>query len=271
MVGTPRSEPFFTPDGDQLVPARHADSPWSPDMVHGRLFGGLLARALEREHSDPELHFSRLTVDLFRNTRLVPVQVQTRRVRDGRRIRVADATVYAGDEPVARASAVLLRRGEQPSGTAPATSAWDAPTPGELGAPRADPSSWVPPFDVWLLDEDGKPTEGWQASGPRRAWVRDRCDLVAGEPMSPLVRVALAGDFASPLVNFGAHGVLEFINADYTLTLSRLPRGEVIGVEATGQLSADGIAAGSCTFHDDEGPIGFSTLTAVANPAATKH
>ncbi|KAA5827066.1 thioesterase family protein [Saccharopolyspora hirsuta] len=270
MAETTGGEPFFTPDGDQLVPARHADSPWSSDMMHGRLFGGLLARALEREQSDPDLQFSRLTVDLFRSAKLVPVRVETRRVRDGRRIRVADATVYAGDEPVARASAVLLRRGEQPAGTVPATSAWDAPKPDELGAPRADPSGWVPPFDVWLVDADGKPTEDWRASGPRRAWVRDRCDLVAGEPTSPFVRVALAGDFASPLVNFGQDGVLEFINADYTLTLSRLPRGEIIGIEATGQVSADGIAAGSCTFHDTEGPIGFSALTAVANPATAK-
>lgn len=268
MTGTTGGAPFFTPDGDQLVPAPHADSPWSPDMMHGRLFGGLLARALEREHGDPDLHFSRLTVDLFRSAKLAPVRVETKRVRDGHRIRVADATVFAGDAPVARASAVLLRRGEQPAGSVPATSGWDAPAPDELGPPRPDPQGWTPPFDAWILDTDGRPTEDWRTSGPRRAWVRDRCDLVAGETTSPFVRVALAGDFASPLVNFGQDGTLEFINADYTLTLGRLPRGEIIGVEATGQLSADGIAAGSCTFHDTAGPIGFSALTAVANPAS---
>ncbi|MGW1680954.1 thioesterase family protein [Saccharopolyspora sp. NPDC002376] len=259
--------PFFSSDGDHLVPAPHANSPWAPDMVHGRLFGGLLARALEREHGEPGLHFSRLTVDLFRNAKLAPVRVETQRVRDGRRIRVADATVFSSDTPVARASAVLLRRGEQPAGAVSSTPPWDVPAPEEIGPPRTESDGWPPPFDIWMIDTDGNPTEDWRGSGPRRAWVRDRCDLVAGESMSPLVRVAIAGDFASPMVNFGEDGKLEFINADYTLTLARLPLSEAIGVEATGHLSEDGVAAGSCTFHDAKGPIGFSTLTAVANPA----
>jgi hypothetical protein len=268
MAETDGAEPFFTADGDQLVPGEHAGSPWAPDMMHGRLFGGLLARALEREQAEPDFHFTRLTVDLFRNTKLVPVRVETQRVRDGRRIRVADATVYAGDAPVARASAVLLRRGEQPTETAPPTPAWDVPTPEEIGPPRYQSSNWPPPFDVWLLDGDGKLTGDWRSGGRRRAWLRDTHDLVAGESPSPFVRVGLAGDFASPLANFGPHGLLEFINADYTLTLSRLPLSEAIGMEATGHVSEDGIAVANCTFHDTSGPIGYCTVTAVSNPAS---
>lgn len=268
MAETDGAEPFFTIDGDQLVPGPHAGSPWAPDMMHGRLFGGLLARALEREHAEPDFHFTRLTVDLFRNTKLVPVRVETQRVRDGRRIRVADATVYAGDTPVARASAVLLRRGEQPTETAAPTPAWDTPPPEEIGRSRDQASNWPPPFDIWLLDADGQPTEDWRSNGRRRAWLRDTHDLVEGESASPFVRVALAGDFASPLANFGPHGLLEFINADYALTLSRLPLSDAIGMEATGHISEDGIAVATCTFHDTSGPIGYCTVTAVSNPAA---
>ncbi|MFI0468397.1 thioesterase family protein [Saccharopolyspora sp. 5N102] len=268
MAETNGAEPFFTIDGDGLVPGPHAGSPWAPDMMHGRLFGGLLARALEQEHAEPDFHFTRLTVDLFRNTKLVPVRVETQRVRDGRRIRIADATVYAGDTPVARASAVLLRRGEQPTETVAQTPSWDVPSPAEIGTPRTQPSGWPPPFDIWMLDADGEPTDSWSADSRRRAWLRDNNELVAGESPSPFVRVALAGDFASPLANFGTHGKLEFINADYTLTLSRLPLSDAIGIEATGHLSEDGIAAANCTFHDTSGPIGYCTVTAVANPAS---
>ncbi|MCI2418827.1 thioesterase family protein [Saccharopolyspora sp. K220] len=266
MAETNGADAFFAADGEQLVPSADASSPWSPDMMHGRLFGGLLARALEREQAEPEFHFARLTVDLFRNTKLEPVRVETRRVRDGRRIRVADATVFAGENPVARASAVLLRRGDQPTGTVPATKPWDAPTPDELGPSRVRSNGWLPPFDVWLVNAEGELTDDWRANGQRRSWVRDDHELVAGESMSPFVRVALAGDFASPLANYGEKG-LEFINADYTLTLSRLPLSEAIGMESTGHVNEDGIAVAQCTVHDTSGPIGFCSATAVCNPA----
>ncbi|GAA4864894.1 thioesterase family protein [Saccharopolyspora rosea] len=254
---------FFTPDGDALIPAPHAGSPWAEDMLHGRLLGGLLAHALERDHAEPGLRFSRLTVDLFRNTRMVPVQVVTERIRDGRRIRVADAAVLAGGTTVARASGVLLRSSEQPAGEVPATRPWDAPTPDELGPPPVG-SGWQPPFGTWLLDDEGRLSGDWTATR-RRAWIREYHALIDGEPLSPFVRAAIAADFASPLAHFGSRA-LEFINADYTLTLARSPLGADIGVEATGHISDDGVAVGDCTLHDTAGPLGFCTTTAVANP-----
>nr|WP_275941483.1 acyl-CoA thioesterase domain-containing protein [Planosporangium mesophilum] len=249
-----------------MVPAPHARGPWAANMLHGRLLGGLLARAVEREHTEPSLHVTRLTVDLFRNTPLVPVRVETTRVRDGRRIRVVDATVLTADGPVARASAVLLRRSEQPAGEVPTTPAWDARNPDQLGpSPWANGSGWRTPWDTWLLDDDGVPTDRWLNTARRRVWLRETHELVAGEPISPLVRVALAGDFASPLAHFGDAG-LQFINGDYTLTLSRLPLSDAIGVESDGHLSDDGIAVGHCIMHDTSGPIGYCAVTAVANP-----
>ena len=264
MVDIP-GEPFFHPDGNLLVPAKHASSPWSPQMMHGRLFGGLLARSLEREHGAEDFQFARLTVDLFRSAQLDPVRVETRRVRDGRRIRVADAEVHAGDKVVARASAVLLRKGDQPAGEVPTTPPWSMPLVTELGLPPASAGQWEPPFDIWMLDAAGATTD-WSQAGARRAWVRDTHELVAGEPMTPFVRTATAADFASPLANMPEGGALGFINADYTLTLSRMPATPEIGMEATGHLSHTGVATGSTTFHDPEGPFGYCTVTAVATP-----
>lgn len=258
-------EPFFHPDGDLLVPGPHASSPWSPQMMHGRLFGGLLARSLELEHGAEDFQFARLTVDLFRSAQLEPVRVETQRVRDGRRIRVADATIYSGEKAVARGSAVLLRRGQQPQGEVPATQPWSMPTPAELGPPPASAGQWEPPFDIWMLDESGAPTD-WSNAGARRAWLRDTHDLVEGETMTPFVRTATAADFASPLANMPKGGALGFINADYTLTLSRMPSTPEIGMEATGHLSHDGVATASTTFQDAEGPFGYCNVTAVATP-----
>jgi Thioesterase-like superfamily len=249
VAQTEEQEAFFTREGETLVPSEHARSWWAPGMLHGRLLGGLAADALEREQGAEGLHFARLTVDLFRGAPFGPVHVETVRARDGRRIRVADALVHGPDGVVARASAVLLRRGEQPEGEVLATPPWDVPAPDTFPALREGKRA------VWILE------------GGRRAWIRETRSLVAGEPLSPFARAALAADTSSPLAH-GSDTGLRFINADYTLCLSRLPLGDTIGLDAGGHASEEGIAVGQCTVHDTAGPIGFCLTTAVANTRA---
>lgn len=255
--------PFFTHDGDELVPGPHARGPWAPGMLHGRLLGGLMARAIEREHVADGLRLTRLTVDLFRSASLLPVRVTTERVRDGRRIRIVDATVGSGEGLVARACAVLLRRAGQPPGEVWAPPGWDVPEPADLGPPVFGRS----PFEMWRISPDEE--RGEPRRGRHRLWMRENHDLVEGESPSPLVRVALAADMASPMAHAGSAG-LRFINADYTLALSRLPLGDVIGVESAGHLSDEGIAVGNCTLYDTGGPIGYCGTTAVANAAGMR-
>ncbi len=259
MARTDSTAAFFTADGDTLLPEPHAKSWWSPDALHGRLLGGLLARALEREHHAEGLHFARLTVDLFRTCPFAPVHVTTERIRDGRRIRVADAVVHGANGVVARASAVLLRRGEQPAGEVPATADWDAPPPEEIAPVRHGM-----PWNFWQFDGGNRPVTSWRDVAVRRAWLRDEADLVAGEALSPFVRVALAADTSSPM-SHRSDDDLEFINADYTLTLARLPLSDAIGFQATAHSSEDGVAVGHCTLYDTAGPIGYSMTTALAN------
>jgi hypothetical protein len=59
---------------------------------------------------------------------------------------------------------------------------------------------------------------------------------------------------------------LRHINADYTLTLSRLPQGEYVGLAAVSQHSAAGIATGTATVFDTDGPIGTAVAVALAQP-----
>jgi Acyl-CoA thioesterase N-terminal domain/Acyl-CoA thioesterase C-terminal domain len=254
---------FFRAEGDTLVPADFATSPWG-QVLHGRLIGGLTARAAEQARADvPELACGRLTVDLFRSVPLAPVNVSTRTVRQGRRIVVLDVTVEQDGAPVGQGRAVLLRRSEQPDGTFRPLPAWGAPTPAQLGPPRSQASSrWTAPWEGW-------PAAG-AADGPGGAlsggmWVRDVHPLVTGEALTPLVRLAMAADIASPVSHYSSRG-LNFINADYTVYLGREPHGEHIGIQPCGHVSERGVAAGQCVIHDERGPVGFVTTAAVANP-----
>lgn len=253
------AEGFFRADGDRLVPAAFAASPWG-QVLHGRLIGGLTARAAERACAEaPELTCSRLTVDLFRSVPLTPVSVATRTVRAGRRIAVLEVTVEQDGVPAGQGRAVLLRRSEQPGGMFHPAPAWDAPAPPRLGPPRP-PSTrqWTAPWESWFVGGADTGVSGG-------VWMRDIHPLVTGEQLTPLVRAAMAADLANPVSNFSDRG-LSFINADYTLYLGRQPQGEYVGIQPSGHISEAGLAAGHCVLHDLRGPVGFVTVAAVANP-----
>jgi acyl-Coa thioesterase superfamily protein/acyl-CoA thioesterase superfamily protein len=252
--------PFFAVTDAGLVPHPAARSPWAADMLHGRLLAGLAAWAIERDHGAPELQPARLTVDLFRFPAMAPTQVATSLARRGGRVRVVDAVLHIEGVEVARASSLFLRRGEVGADDdAPRTPRWDAPLPDDQEP--ADMPADVP-FDVRPAGDRGFGAPG---AGDRQVWLRDRRPLVPGVELTPFVRAALAADFASPLANMASEG-LAYINADLTLHLARLPAGEWLGLRTGDRVAAGGISVAECTIHDLSGPVGWSSVCAVANP-----
>jgi len=246
-----------------FVPGEEAVGPWAPDMMHGRFLGGLAARQIEADHVDPGQRVARLTVDLFRAAPLEPVTVSSTVVRDGRRIRVVDTEVRVGEVHAAAVRAVILRCGDEPTGTIWQGPRWQSPPPETL--PRFDPPEDAPrpPGEpAW----DIRRHEGGFRTGERaRVWTNETGQLVDGEPVSPLVRAALSADLASPLANGSDLGVA-YINADYTLAMARYPMGTWVGLETQNHLASEGIALGECTLYDLDGPFATSVTTALANP-----
>jgi hypothetical protein len=108
----------------------------------------------------------------------------------------------------------------------------------------------------------------WRHDGPKFAWLRETKLLVDDEPLSPFTRVVMAADVTSSLTHWGTEG-LHFINADYTVTLSRLPEGEYIGLAAMTHYGHGGIATGVATLFDERAPIGSGMAVALANPGFT--
>lgn len=252
-----QAEPFFQRDSGTLRPMPISRGPWNESSLHGRVVIGLLARELERAHGAEDFQPARLTVDMYRLPDLSPVTVETAMVRDGRRIRVADATFVSGGRPAARATCQLLRRSAEPPGRVWSPPPWDAPPPADLPPPD-DPRTGL--GGMW----ETRPISGtFGGVGERRLWMREVRELIGGEPLTPWARVALAADFASPFANAGDAG-LGWINCDVTLYLARLPESEWIGFEVTDHRSSAGVAIGACRLHDEAGPIGSATVCALA-------
>jgi hypothetical protein len=257
---------FFITDGKNYVPTRLARGPWGPS-ISGNYVGGLLGRTVEQEVDDADLQPARLTVDLLRPVALAPLQMRSSVMRDGRRLRLVDAVMTQDDVIVARASALFLRRSEHST----VDTVWTSPV--DMPAIPADPvmlADDVPMvFHSYGRDQvTGSPGVGikeWQHLGQKFAWMRETKFLVDDEPLSPFTRAVMAGDVTSSLTHWGTEG-LQFINADYTITLSRLPEGVYIGLASVTHYSHAGVATGVATLFDETGPIGSGMATALANP-----
>ena len=251
------TDTFFTTHGERFLPTDHARGPWSRETLHGRVISGLLAHALESKHGDPAFQIARFTVDMYRVAPMAPVTIETEVAREGNRIRVIDAVLRSEGLDIARASAVMLRRTEQPDGKVWSPPNWVVPTPESL-APQ-EPRSGAPAITRW----DARPLPPTEA-GAKRAWIRETFGFVDGAPSSAFVKAAQVADYANPFANSGDQG-LQFVNADITLYMDRQPRGEWIGLEVATHLSTKGVAIGECALFDLEGPFGRSLVCGVAN------
>lgn len=248
---------YFEATARGFEPLPFAASAWSPTMINGPAVCGLMARALEQQHCSPGFMPARLTVDLFRPTLAKPLTVVTEQVREGRRIRVADAALIQDGVDVARATVVFLKRSVQPPGQL-----W---TRSEVPQPPSVPVATEPTRPLW-----GSDAEGWsgeirehQNDSRKRMWQVPLC-VVEGETPSPFVGAVVIGEATSLMTNWGSAGV-GFINTDMTLALARQPEGAEVGVEADSHISADGVAVGSATLFDRTGTFGTCVVTALSN------
>ena len=249
--------PYFVRDETRFVPTGIARGGWGPSLS-GHVVGGLLGWAVERAADDPDLQPARLTVDLPRPTLLQPIEVHTRVLHDRRRLRLIEAVLTQDGDPVAQASALFLRRGEQPEGQV-----WSP----EVPMPPLPDSGYSTLFMRTYGWGTGvqNPDPDWpHGSGPKYTWLHETRPLIDGEPFTAFTRAAMAGDITASIANWSTEG-LQFINADYTLTLSRLPEGEHIGLASLTHHSDDGVATGSAILVDHKGPIGTGISVAIAH------
>ncbi|MFC4126928.1 acyl-CoA thioesterase domain-containing protein [Nocardia rhizosphaerae] len=249
---------FFTVREEAYVASDLAVSRWSPNQLHGVAVCGLLA--VEAEKHSPGTGFvpARFNVDLFQQVTREPITLHSAVVRAGNRIKVADSWLVQDGQTRARASVTFLAATDTPPGTVWQPShALPAPPVTDdspIGAPpqfKSGAGDWVGDFTT-IRDAERK--VAWQNLPP----------LVAGAEFTPFQRAAATGDLANLVCHWGSHGV-GYINADMTLTLSRLPVGRELGMQAVDHVAQAGIAVSTATMFDRAGALGTCVITAVAN------
>ena len=96
--------PFFHREGSTLRPTLASRGPWGEETLSGRAVAGLLGSEIERCHGHPEFVPVRLTVDMFRMSKMATVEISTKILRAGSRIKLVEAEFRNGGEVVAHYS-----------------------------------------------------------------------------------------------------------------------------------------------------------------------
>lgn len=251
---------FHRLDGSTYIPEQVAMSAWKSTDISGPAVVGAVARSLEIDTGDAEFQPARLTVDLFRPVHSAPFEVRTSMVRDGNRIRVADAELIQDGETKTRATLVQLRRSENPAGEV-----WSPEV--DVEVPPEYATEPMPPEQFPMYQTAGA---GWsndmtahQVAERRAYWFRP-IDVVAGEEASPFQRAAILSEGTSLITNWGTEGI-GFINADLTLSLARLPRTPDLGMRADMHVESEGVSVGTTAIYDRDGYIGTGGVVAVSN------
>lgn len=260
--------PYFTQEDGLYIPSRFCRGYWSPDTLNGRIVCGLIGYAMDEAFGAPDLVPVRFTVDMLRLIPSAPLRIETEIVRSGRRAMFTRAQLWSGDAVLAQASAIFVRASANPKGATFQTPNWDVPPPQTLTS-RPNPQflDLRPiPAQPGTTMQDADAAQAASRSHPegRRYWISDPRRVVGSQDNSAFARLAALADFASPLANGSAVGI-EFINTDVTLYLHRMPVGEWFGFEFMKHNALDGIAIGECWLYDEVGPLGTSSVAAIAN------
>lgn len=256
-MSEPQVSPQFIRSGKGFESLPAAEGRWAPGTLSGPAVAGLLAQVLDTEFGDG-LVPARWHCDLFRMVPAGRIDVRTRLIRSGRRIRVAEAEIVHEDTTVVRAAATFYHRAPQPDGLV-----WTDPRSPQASAAGAPRLSMACGDGDYLSAED--PSQ-WLNAERKRVWTVG-WRVLDGEDTTPFARAAMVSDTTNLVTGMGTEGV-QTINGDVSMALSRAPIGDEIGLEADQFLLVDGVSASSASMFDRTGRFGICTVTGVATGAA---
>jgi Thioesterase-like superfamily len=254
------ADAFYELDGDRAIPSELTRGPWDPDSQHAGPPAALLGRALEGLATPGEApsRIGRVTYEILKPVPIVPLRVEARIERDGRRVQMLSASLHAGEDEVMRARGWRLREEpiDMPDGLLPGPPA-HGPDDGEPGEffPTGSEVGYHSAVEYRFI------TGAFVEPGPATVWMRSKVQVVAGEEISPLGRVLVVADSGN-----GVSAALDwrrflFINVDLTVHLHRLPAGEWVCLDAVTLPQSDGIGLADAALFDERGPLGRAAQT----------
>ncbi len=256
---------LFEREGTRYAPTPLARGPWDHNALHGGAPSALLALACEQHDPGEASFMARLTVELMRPVPLAPLELRVRTIRPGKKVQWLQASLCdAHDREVAHATALRIRRGDIDTSGSVHPSI-DAPPVPESGAP--DFPFGGEAIGYWTANQVRLVRGSWTEPGPGTAWIRLRCDVVAGVSTSPFARVAAAADFGSGVGNPVRLTNANAINPELSIHVHRHPIDEWIGLESGAWAQPHGVGMAETRLHDEQGVLGMAVQSLLVESA----
>jgi hypothetical protein len=257
------AEAVFAPRDGRFAPSEVARGPWDAGAQHGGAPAALLMREFERCDGAAGLSVARVTYEFLRPVLLVELEVRASVTRPGRRVQLLDGAILDPDGvELVRARALRVAAAD-----AGGTITSDPPPPS--GPEQGETHTPAPPHGLPMFAPDAveiRFVTGTFGGGPATAWFRLRRPLIAGEPTTPLQRLAAAGDFGNGISAVLSWDDYLFINPDLTLYIEREPVGEWICLDARTIISPGGIATAESVIYDERGRVGRAVQALLVAP-----
>jgi len=240
--------------GGSFVATELTRGPWDPGAQHAGPPSALLGREIEAMEGSEAFQVGRIVFEILRPVPIGLVQVETRVLRPGRKVRMVEASLSGEAGELMRATAWQLRKTEL-----------ELPPEAlvEEEAPQGPEEGWVPEFFP-TGQEAGYHTAmelkavagAFLELGPATMWLRMRQPLVAGEEPTPLQRALVAADVGNGISAVLDYHSYVFINVDLTVHFERMPEGEWVCVDAVTRPQPTGIGTAESVLSDQRGRIG---------------
>ena len=253
---------LYVPDGNRYVPTHYCQGPWDPGAQFGGSPAALLATLIDTTPSLVPMQLARLTTDLMRPTPLTPLTPEVHVIREGKKIQVVEASLYADGLEVTRATALRIRRAAVDAEGLP-DGRFSNPRPTEPLPVEEDPFSSPDPPGSRLAIE--YLFEGYGGYYRHPAWTRLRIDVIAGERPRPVARLAYVADTASG-VGHDRSMPVSWINADVAINIVREPTGEWLSLDGRSWLGRTGSGQVQATISDTEGIASTVSMVRLVDP-----
>jgi len=257
-------EGLFAIDGHRITPSRLTGGPWDATTQHGSAPTMLAAYLAEQVPVQVPMQVSRLTIDLIRPVPIAPLTYVIEVLREGRKIQLIRIVLSAGDKPVMKAEVLRIRRTDEATETVsrpPVT----LPLPDDCPVTETG-DGLSNPFISNLDVRSAK--GGFRTAGPGAVWFRLNRPTVTGAAITPLMRAVAAADFGNGVSSILNTKRWTFLNADLTISLACLPRGEWVLLDAESWMGDNGTGIAAGRLADEQGYFGRSVQTLVVEKRA---
>jgi hypothetical protein len=254
---------LYRVEQDTAYATEFTAGPWDPGLQHGGAPTALIAWAAENIPTREPMQVMRITVDLLRPVPIAPLQIRAGVVREGRKIQLCAVTLLHENVVVVRASVLKIRTAEF---RLPPSAVEERITlPGPEAGHDADvlsnnPSALIHGMTMRVVQGNFRQT------GPAAIWFRVDRPLFADQPLTPLQRAAMVGDFCNGVSTVLEWGQWTFINGDLTISLARPPIGEWILLDAQTWLGDSGSGIAFAKLGDRRGYFGRAVQSLVIEP-----